>query len=160
MERYILSKKEIEEFEGIKKTHYLNSNAQRVNKSLGDLTGLTGFGFHIVEIEPNFESTEYHVHHFEDECVYILEGEATVTIGKDKYKVYPGDFIGYRAGGKAHTMYNDGKQTLRCIVVGQRLAHDVGDYPNLNKRLYRNEGMDWDMVDMEALSHPNAGKKV
>lgn len=51
MERYILSKQEIKDFEGLKKIHHLNSNAQRVNKYLGDLTGLTGFGFHIVEVE-------------------------------------------------------------------------------------------------------------
>jgi len=138
MEHYILSKKEIEELDGLKKTHFLNPNAQRINKSLGDLTGLTGIGFHITEIEPEFESTEYHIHYFEDECVYILEGEATVTIGNDKFKVGPGDFIGYRAGGKAHTMVNDGKSILKCIVVGQRLPHDVADYPNLKKRLYRN----------------------
>ncbi|NER37555.1 MAG: cupin domain-containing protein [Oscillatoria sp. SIO1A7] len=159
MEGYILRKNEIEELEGFKKTHFLNPNARRVNKSLGDLTGLTGLGFHLIEVEPGFESTEYHVHYFEDECVYILEGEATVTIGEEKFKVFEGDFIGYRAGGKAHTMYNDGQTVLKCIVVGQRLPHDVGDYPHLKKRIYRNQGMEWDLVDTEAIAHPKAGKK-
>lgn len=159
MEGYILRKNEIEELEGLKKTHFLNPNARRLNKSLGDLTGLTGLGFHIIEVDPGFESTEYHVHYFEDECVYILEGEATVTIGEEKFKVFEGDFIGYRAGGKAHTMYNDGQTILKCIVVGQRLPHDVGDYPHLKKRLYRNQGMQWDLVDTEAIAHPKAGKK-
>lgn len=159
MEGYILRKNEIEELEGLKKTHFLNPNARRLNKSLGDLTGLTGLGFHIIEVEPGFESTEYHVHYFEDECVYILEGEATVTIGEEKFKVFEGDFIGYRAGGKAHTMYNDGQNVLKCIVVGQRLPHDIGDYPHLKKRIYRNQGMEWDLVDTEAIAHPKAGKK-
>lgn len=57
-------------------------------------------------------------------------------------------------------MYNDGNSTLKCIVVGQRLDHDVGDYPNLNKRLFRNKSMEWDLVDMNELSHPKAGKKT
>ncbi len=51
-EQYILSNAEIAAYNGIQKTHFLNKNAQRVNKSLGDLIGLTGFGFHIIKIEP------------------------------------------------------------------------------------------------------------
>ncbi len=160
MERYLLTKQEIEEMEGLKKTHFLNPNAQRINKSLGDLTGLTGIGFHIIEIEPTFESTETHVHHFEEECVYVLEGEATAIIGDEKFKVFPGDFIGYRAGGKAHSLINDGERPFKCIVVGQRLPHDVGDYPKLGKRVYRNQGIPWDLVDLKNLDHPKAGKKV
>jgi uncharacterized cupin superfamily protein len=75
METYIIEKSEIESLEGLKKTHFLNKNAKRTNKSLGDLTGLTGFGFHIIEVPPGKESTEFHVHHFEDECTYVLSGK-------------------------------------------------------------------------------------
>ncbi|MEZ5490268.1 MAG: cupin domain-containing protein [Gammaproteobacteria bacterium] len=159
MERYIVTRNEIDEHEGIKKTHFLNNNAQRTNKSLGDLTGLSGFGFHIIEVSPGHYSTEFHMHYHEDECVYILEGEAEATIGDEKYKVFPGDFIGYRAGGKPHELYNNGSIPLKCIVVGQRLAHDVGDYPNLGKRIYRQKDMPWNLVDIENIHEPVAGKK-
>ena len=160
MKGYLIKQAEIDALEGLSKQHYLNPNAQRINKSLGDLTGLTGFGFHIIEVPPGKESTEYHVHYHEDECVYVLSGTGQVTIGEDDFEIGPGDFIGYRAGGLAHTMLNTGTEVLRCIVVGQRLAHDVGDYPRLGKRLYRNAGQPWDMVDMENVSHPVAGKKT
>ena len=76
MEGYILRKNEIEELEGLKKTHFLNPNARRLNKSLGDLTGLTGLGFHIIEVDPGFESTEYHLHYFEGQ-----QRDITGTIG-------------------------------------------------------------------------------
>lgn len=56
METYIIKKSEIEAMEGLQKTHFLNKNAQRVNKSLGDLTGLTGLGFHIIEVPPGKNS--------------------------------------------------------------------------------------------------------
>lgn len=84
---YIVSKERIEEMEGLDKTHFLNQNAKRINKSLGDLAGLTKLGFHIIEVEPGRDSTEYHAHHSEDECVYILSGEATVTIDNTEYRV-------------------------------------------------------------------------
>ncbi|WP_116087072.1 cupin domain-containing protein [Tropicimonas sp. IMCC34011] len=156
---YILTASEIASTEGLAKTHFLNTDARRVNKSLGDLAGLTGFGFHIIEVEPGHETTEHHVHHHEDECVYVLDGTATAVIGEEEYPVGPGDFIGYRKGGHAHSIRNTGDRTLRCIVVGERLAHDVVDYPRLGKRLYRNRGLAWNVVDHDAIDEPKAGAK-
>jgi len=160
MDKYLVTKEEIETLEGLSKTHFLNDNAKRINKSLGDLTGLTGFGFHIIEVEPGHESTEFHKHYHEDECVYILEGEADAQIGNDVFAVKAGDFIGYRAGGEAHRLKNTGASIFKCIVVGQRLDHDVGDYPNLKKRIYRQKNLPWNLVDLDKIVEPNAGKKT
>jgi len=158
---YLIKARDIAEIDGVEKTHFLNENAQRVNKSLGDMAGLTGFGFHIIEVEPGFESTEHHVHHHEDECVYVLSGTATAFIGDEAHSISAGDFIGYRKGGLPHSIKNTGSETFRCIVVGQRLDHDVGDYTNLGKRIYRNKGQSWSLVDHEAITQigGNVGKK-
>lgn len=157
----ILSRDDIAALEGTAKTHFLNDNAIRVNKSLGDLTGITGFGFHLIEVLPGHESTEYHRHFFEDECTYVLSGNGSVVIGKETFAIGPGDFIAYVKRGDAHTMINDGDVPLVCIVVGERLAHDVADYPRKHKRIYRNTDLPWDLVDHEAVVHPSssAGKK-
>ncbi len=39
------------------------------------------------------------------------------------------------------------------MVIGQRLAQDVGNYPNKGKRIYRNNGV-WDLVDLENIVDP------
>ena len=148
---YLLKATDIEAMSGTAKTHFLNANAQRVNKSLGDATGLTGFGFHVIDVEPGAETTEYHRHFYEDECVFVLSGTAEADIGDETVAIGPGDFIGYRKGGLAHTIRNTGSETLRCIVVGERLDHDVADYPRQEKRIFRNKGMDWTVVDHDAL---------
>ncbi|MCB1742933.1 MAG: cupin domain-containing protein [Gammaproteobacteria bacterium] len=160
MDKYVVTKAEIDEYEGLSKTHFLNDNAKRVNKSLGDLTGLKGIGFHLIEVPPGCDSTELHMHHLEEECVYVLEGEAQATIGNQTVQVGPGDFIGYRAGGEAHKLTNTGRSPLKCIVVGQRLPNDVGDYPRQGKRLFRIQGLPWNLVDIEAISEPVAGAKA
>ncbi len=160
MDKYIITREEIDDFEGIEKTHFLNENAQRTNKSLGDLTGLTGIGFHIIEIQPGHESTELHVHFHEEECLYVLEGEAQATIGDKVHTVRTGDFIGYRAGGEPHKLENTSTQVLKCIVVGQRLDHDVADYPRRKKRIFRNRGLQWNLVDLGQIEEPSAGRKV
>lgn len=158
---YILTKRDIDGMEGTPKTHFLNDNAKRLNKSLGDATGLTGLGIHLIEVAPGCDTTEHHVHHHEDECVYVLSGHATAYIGDVPHDIGPGDFIGYRKGGEAHSITNTGDELFRCIVVGQRLPHDVGDYIRLKKRIYRNEGVPWSLVDHDAVQEigGNVGKK-
>lgn len=158
-EKYVVKADEIASMEGTAKTHFLNDNAVRNNKSLGDLTGLTGLGFHIIEVQPGRESTEYHVHYHEDECTYVLSGQGTVTIGGNIHQIGAGDFIGYRAGGLPHTMEATGNESLVCIVVGQRLAHDVGDYPNKRQRIFRQAGLPWNLVDLDSIREPVAGSK-
>lgn len=155
-----MTREEIAAYEGVAKTHFLNDNARRTNKSLGDLTGLTGFGFHIVEVEPGRESTELHRHCFEDECVYILDGEAEARIGDSVHRVRSGDFIGYRAGGEPHRLKNTGSTVLRLVVAGQRLDHDVVDYPLQGKRLFKNRSLPWNLVDLSQVTAPVAGRKV
>ena len=146
---YLLTRDDIAAIEGTSKTHFRNPNAKRINRSLGDLTGLTGFGFHIIEVEPGHETTEHHRHYHEDECVFVLSGRATAYLGDAAHDIGPGDFIGYRKGGLAHSIRNTGSETLRCIVVGERLPHDVADYPRQNKRIYRNAGLPWTLVDLD-----------
>jgi uncharacterized cupin superfamily protein len=158
---YILTKAEIARMAGVEKTHFLNPGAKRLNKSLGDATGLTGFGFHLIEIEPGHETTEQHCHHHEDECVFVLSGSATALIGDEEHAIGAGDFIGYRKGGLPHSIRNTGAEVLRCIVVGERLTHDVCDYPRLGKRMYRSSGMPWNLVDRDQVEElgGNVGKK-
>ena len=158
-QQYLVTREEIAAMAGLRKVHFLNSNAVRINKSLGDLTGLTGLGFHLIEVAPGCETTEHHLHYHEDECVFILSGEATALIGEESYPLKAGDFLGYRKGGLAHSIRNTGAETLRCLVAGERLPHDVGDYPRLRKRIYRNAGMAWNLVDQGAITEPKAGEK-
>ncbi len=56
-------------------------------------------------------------------------------------------------------MKNTGLTTLICIVAGQRLAHDISDYPKQNKRLYRNNGA-CDLVNLNEVSPVNIGEKA
>jgi uncharacterized cupin superfamily protein len=125
------------------------------------MTGLTGFGFHIIEVEPGHETTEHHRHYHEDECVFVLSGNATAFLGDDAHSIGPGDFIGYRKGGVAHSIRNTGEEVLRCIVVGERLSHDVGDYPRKGKRIFRNVGVLWNLVDLKNVQEVggSVGKK-
>jgi uncharacterized cupin superfamily protein len=148
-ETYLLSGDEIAVMDALDKIHFLNPDARRLNKSLGDAAGLTGFGFHLVEVRPGDQTTEHHFHHNEDECVFVLSGTATAFIGDEDHQIGPGDFIGYRKGGLPHSIKNTGSETFRYIMVGERLSHDVCDYTRLGKRMYRMAGTAKDLVDQQ-----------
>ena len=141
-----LAAAEIEQMEGVRKVHYLNGAAERLNKSLGDATGMKNLGVHLITVDPGHQSTEYHVHRFEEECIYVLAGRGIAVLGEALQPIGPGDFIGCPTNGVAHELINDGAVPLVCLVMGQRLAHDIVDYPRLEKRLFRNAG-EWNLVD-------------
>ena len=142
-----LSADAIAKLEGVHRVHQLNPSAIRIDKSIGDDVGLKNIGIHLITIAPGDKSTEFHTHKYEDEAIYVLSGHGTEIMGDTSQKIGPGDFIGFPAGGAAHETVNDGTEPLVCLVIGQRLAQDVVDYPRKGKRLYRNSGQR-DMVDI------------
>lgn len=153
--RLLLKATDIENMPGQRKVHFLNPNAVRINKSLGDAVGLSQIGVHLIYVQPGRDTTEYHKHHFEEECVYVLSGRGTLTIEGAPYSFEAGDFVGLPRNTASHGIVNDGNETLVCLVMGQRLVHDVADYPHKAKRLYRNQG-EWNLVDHDHITDPRA----
>lgn len=145
-----LSAQVIAAMEAVKRVHFLNPGAIRGNKSLGDAAGLKNIGVHLVTIAPGDRSTEYHFHYYEEECVYVLSGQAMAIIGEQSHRVGPGDFLGYPIDKVAHEMINDGTEPLVCLVIGQRLTQDITDYPRQGRRLYRHSG-ERSLVDLDGI---------
>lgn len=151
---YLLSASAIDAMAEKEKSHFLNPNACRQERSLGSETGLTEIDFALVVVEPGMESTEHHKHYHEEECYYVLEGRGEARIGAEVHEISAGDFIGFRKGGLAHSFKNTSDAPLRCICVSQRKDHDVSDYPRCGKRLFRNKDLTWNMVDLNVIDRP------
>lgn len=151
--KLLLKAADIDNMPGERKVHFLNPNAVRLNKSLGDAVGLNHIGVHMISVEPGRDTTEYHIHYYEEECVYVLSGRGLLVVDGDEYQMEKGDFAGFPRNTAAHNIVNNGTETLVCLVMGQRLEQDVADYPNQEKRLYRNSG-EWNLVDLKDISNP------
>ncbi len=146
----VLSAQAIAAMNAVQRVHFLNESAVRSNKSIGDAAGLKNLGVHLITVQPGHRSTEYHFHHYEEECIYVLSGHGTAVIGEQSHKVGPGDFMGHPIDHIAHEMINDGAEPLVCLVIGQRLTQDISDYPRKGKRLYRHSG-ERSLVDMAGI---------
>jgi uncharacterized cupin superfamily protein len=148
-----LPAEKIAAMQGVRRVHTLNPAAIRIDKSLGDEVGLKNIGIHLISIAPGDKSTELHTHRYEEEAIYVLSGRGTEVIGDQSYKIGSGDFIGFSGGSAAHETINDGTEPLVCLVIGQRLAQDVVDYPRKGKRLFRNSG------ELNLVDHTNIEKR-
>jgi uncharacterized cupin superfamily protein len=148
-----LSAEKIAMMEGVRRVHTLNPAAIRTDKSLGDEVGLKNLGIHLISIAPGDKSTEFHMHRYEEEAIYVLSGRGTEVIGDQTYKIGAGDFIGFTGASAAHETINDGTEPLVCLVIGQRLVQDVVDYPRKGKRLFRNSG------ERNLVDHSNIEKR-
>ena len=150
--KQLVTRTEIAKMAGQDKKHFLNRDARRMQKPLGDIAGLTKLGFCIIEVPIGSASCAFHRHIYEEECIYILEGTGTARIGETVLQVEAGDFIAYPAGSDAHDLRNTGSNTLKCIIAGQRLDFDIIDYPEQGRRLYRANGEKGDLVDVAMIT--------
>lgn len=134
--KLLLTAADIAALPGETKTHHLNPNAIRFNKSLGDAVGLSHLGVHLVYVEPGHSVTEDHSPYYKEECIYVLSGTGTTSIGGNNHRLSAGDFICLGRNSTAHTIINDGAETLVCLVVGQRLERRPSDFLRKKKRPY------------------------
>ena len=74
------------------------------------------YAFQEMTVAPGFPWIPPHVHHNEDEALYVLEGECTVRIGERVHTLGAGTFA-LMPRGVAHTFSNPGAAPARVIVV-------------------------------------------
>ena len=104
---------------------------------MSQLAGLSRTGVSLVRIAPGKESFAYHLHHREEEWIYLLEGRGVARIDGHDYELGPGDFIAFPAPSVAHNMSNPFDVELTYLMGGETLEHEIADFPDLGKRMIR-----------------------
>lgn len=146
----LLKAEKIEGLTEIINIHQFNDKAVRHSRSLGDESGLSTLGVHLVRLEEGNESTQFHSHQCDEEFIYILSGEGIAEIGDQEYKIAAGDFMGFCKNSLAHNMRNPNKEDLVYLMGGNRNEFDICDYPRINRRMFRCSGSR-KYVDLENL---------
>ncbi len=57
-----------------------------------------------------------HVHHREDEGIYVLDGSLTAVVGEESFSLGPGDFV-FLPRGVPHSLTNDSEPAARFVFV-------------------------------------------
>ncbi len=78
----------------------------------------TGGAFALLDYElaPGFAALPPHIHHNEDEAMYVLEGQLQVRIGETERLLGPGGFV-YLPREILHAQRNPGPEPVRFLML-------------------------------------------
>ena len=96
-------------------------------------------GVSVEELAPGKQSCPFHYHLVEEEHIVAIEGEATLRLGEERYRIRAGDYVGFPAGQRAgHCLVNEGETPFRFIMIGDRAATETCVYPDSGKIMVYN----------------------
>ena len=98
-------------------------------RQLGEACGLTKIGVNLTTLEPGKESSMRHWHTYEDEFVYIVDGEVVLRTDEGEQVMRTGMAAGFPAGDKnGHQLINRTDRTAVYLVVSNRDERDGAEY--------------------------------
>ena len=104
---------------------------------MSGLTGLKRTGVSLVRLAAGRESFAYHLHHREEEWIYILSGKGIARVDGHEYEVGTGDFIAFPTPSVPHIMINPNDDELVYMMGGEHRDFEIADFPTLDKRMIR-----------------------
>lgn len=119
-------------------SHPWNPDSEIIGTHLSGITGLERTGVSRVRIPPGKESFAYHLHHREEEWIYILSGRGVAVVDGDEFDMSAGDFIAFPAPSVAHNMTNPFDEELVYLMGGENRKFELADFPDLDRRMVRN----------------------
>jgi uncharacterized cupin superfamily protein len=118
-------------------SHPWNPKSEITGTHLSGVTGLERTGVSLVRLSAGKESFAYHLHHREEEWIYILSGRGLAKVDGEEYEMHPGDFIAFPTPSVPHLMANPDKDDLVYLMGGEHRQFEVADFPTLDKRMIR-----------------------
>ncbi len=139
----------------IKKNQVPAERAERESFGVSDTMrlsaagGITQYGAYLQTLQPGARSSNNHWHENEDEFVYVLSGEVTVTEGAEVHALHAGDAVCWPAGvPNAHHLSNRSSEPCSYLIVGTRVNQDVCHYPDTGRTLHR-VGNAWRLLEAD-----------
>jgi uncharacterized cupin superfamily protein len=114
--------------------HPFNPNSEMYMVRLSEQTGLKRLPVNLLRLPPGKESWIPHAHSVEEEYVFILSGEGTVTLDGEVTSIGAGDFLGFPTDGVVHHLTNThSRDDLVYLTGGERAPVEVATMPTIGK---------------------------
>ncbi|HEX9442508.1 MAG TPA: cupin domain-containing protein [Candidatus Binatia bacterium] len=103
-------------------------------RRVGAAIGAKKLGYGVFSVAPGKAAFPFHLHHTNEEMIYIFEGEGRLRIGKDEERVSAGMFIAFPPGAShPHQLVNTSGSDLKYLCVSTMEYPDISEYPDSQK---------------------------
>jgi uncharacterized cupin superfamily protein len=124
-------------FDEVEPQNMTQGDFSQQSRRLGQAAGGRALGCTSYELPPGKTAFPFHFHSAIEEAIYILEGEGTLRIGKEKVAIGQGDYIAMPPGpDSAHALSNRGQGPLRYLCMSgpaTPMTLDIIAYPDSKK---------------------------
>ena len=105
-----------------------------LRQRVGAAIGAKKLGYSFFTVPPGKAAFPFHLHHANEEMIYILQGEGTLRLGKEEIPVSSGTFIACPPGPDyPHQLINTSANNLHYLVVSTMEYPDISEYPDSHK---------------------------
>lgn len=107
-------------------------------EALGEQAKSEKLGFNITTLDPGNLFCPYHLHHLEEELIFVIDGAITVRQNDEKKILNKGDLIFFKTG-VAHQILNHTDKPAKLLAISNKDANDICEYPDSNKIYMRSQ---------------------
>lgn len=103
---------------------------------VGAYAGASELGASVYELEPGAVGSPWHIHHANEELLFVLAGELTLQSPNGPRLLSAGAVVAFpRGSAGAHGLVNRSDSPVRYLVISTSNRPDVVEYPDTGARL-------------------------
>lgn len=103
-------------------------------RRVGAAIGAKKLGYSFFSVPPGKTAFPFHLHHTNEEMIYVFEGEGTLRFEKEEQTVSAGTFISFPPGaGHPHQLINTSDRALKYLCVSTMEYPEITEYPDSKK---------------------------
>jgi uncharacterized cupin superfamily protein len=103
---------------------------------VGAAAGAQKLGATLYEVEPGGRVSPLHIHHANEELLFVIAGRPTLRTPDSERELEPGEVVAFLSGRRgAHQVLNRSGERARVLIVSTMIYPEVAEHPDSGKVL-------------------------
>ena len=101
---------------------------------VGAAAGAEKLGATLYEVDPGGRVSPLHIHHGNEELLFVIAGRPTLRTPDAERELEPGEVVAFLSGRRgAHQILNRSDASARVLIVSTKIYPEVVEHPDSNK---------------------------
>jgi uncharacterized cupin superfamily protein len=103
---------------------------------VGAAAGGEKLGATLYEVDPGGRVSPLHIHHANEEMLFVISGTPTLRTPEGERELEPGEVVVFPSGRRgAHQVRNRSREPARVVIVSTMIYPEVAEHPDSGKVL-------------------------